>query len=70
MLGAVVTALIGTRQLFKLEQDWIRFSRTLIDLHAEFVLLTGQLAHCVGSTQNGTGCGTGRYGAARLWPGS
>lgn len=37
VLGAVVTALIGTRQLFKLEQDWIRFSRTLIDLHAEAV---------------------------------
>jgi membrane associated rhomboid family serine protease len=28
VLGAVLTALIGSRQLFKLEQDWIRFSRT------------------------------------------
>jgi Protein of unknown function (DUF4231) len=37
VLGAAVTALIGTRQLFRLEEDWIRFSRTLIDLHAEAV---------------------------------
>jgi Protein of unknown function (DUF4231) len=37
VLGAAVTALIGARQLFKLEEDWIRFSRTLIDLHTEAV---------------------------------
>jgi len=37
VLGAAVTALIGTRQLFKLEEDWIRFSRTLISLHTEAV---------------------------------
>ena len=37
MLGAIVTALIGARQLFKPEEDWIRFSRTLVALHAEAV---------------------------------
>lgn len=37
VIGAVVTALIGTRQLFRLEEDWIRFSRTLISLHTEVV---------------------------------
>lgn len=37
VLGAVVTALIGARQLFKPEEDWIRFSRTLVALHAEAV---------------------------------
>jgi hypothetical protein len=37
VIGAAVTALIGTRQLFRLEEDWIRFSRALIDLHAEVV---------------------------------
>lgn len=40
VLGAAVTALIGTRQLFRLEEDWIRFSRTLIDLHTEAVAFT------------------------------
>ncbi|MGH8572214.1 MAG: SLATT domain-containing protein, partial [Gammaproteobacteria bacterium] len=43
VLGAAVTALIGARQLFKLHEDWIRFSRTLVDLHAEAV------AYSVGS---------------------
>jgi hypothetical protein len=37
ILGAIVTALVGTRQLFRLEEDWIRFSGTLIALHAEVV---------------------------------
>lgn len=37
VLGAVVTALIGARQLFRPEEDWIRFSRTLVALHAEAV---------------------------------
>jgi Protein of unknown function (DUF4231) len=37
ILGALVTALVGTRQLFRLEADWIRFSGTLTALQAEVV---------------------------------
>lgn len=37
VLGAVVAGLIGARQLFRPEEDWIRFSRTLVALHAEAV---------------------------------
>jgi hypothetical protein len=51
ILGAVVTALIGARQLFRPEEDWIRFSRTLVALHAEAVAFSvGSLPYDNGVT--------------------